>query len=127
MGDFTHKAGQRPKVNLITTDDAGNETPHPFEVLPINKPLMDKIAAHAKVLAPLQARVKELEQADDMPSDDERHQMEQATVEICDLQLASTNGPVTIASLWEDGLLAAKDLRLLSEYLQAEASGNPPA
>ena len=127
MADFTHKAGVRKTVDLITTDDAGTETPHPFEVLPLNHAQMDRLAAHAKTLMPLQERMQAAEGELVMPSDEDRHAMELALVAQCDMQLRSTNGGTTVSDLWSEGLLAAKDIRLLSEYLELEAGGRPPA
>jgi hypothetical protein len=127
MADLTHKAGTKRTIDLITTDDDGAETTHPFQILRVNKPLMDKLTAHGRELRPLQERAQELEAAGDIPAQEELDAMETAMVEMCDLQLRSLNGPVTIQSLWEDGSLAAKDVRWLVDVLKVEAAGNPPA
>lgn len=127
MEDLTLNSGKRPKVNIVTTDDDGTETPHPFEVLPLTKPRYDAYMVYAKKALPLQKRLEELEERGEMPSEEDQAEATAAMIEAIDLRLRSTNGPTSVQSLWDAGSLAVSDLRLLGEYLQREATGSPPA
>ena len=47
--------------------------------------------------------------------------------ELCDQLVESTNGPETITSMWNDGVLPLRMLAGISAALLKEAVGDPPA
>ena len=102
----------RPKINVSITDDDGVEHAHQFEVLPLTKPRYEDVVAFSK-------HAQEFE--GDMTA------AAPAVAEFCDKLVRSTNGPVTISSLWEDGVLPFAWVLRVAQYLQREAVGDPPA
>jgi len=105
---------ERPKINIDVTDEDGVEHKHQFEVLPLNKPRYEETLRFAK-------RASELEQDADPTT------LAPMMSEFCDKLLRSTNGPVTITSLWDDGVLPFAWVMRIATHLQQEAIGNPPA
>lgn len=114
MSDLVLKP-ERPTVTITVTEDNGAEHDHSFEVLPLTKPRFDAAMRFAR-------RGRELEAEGDTGED-----YGALMAEFCDVRLRSTNGPVTITSLWQDGLLPFAWVKRLGEYLQQEAVGDPPA
>lgn len=106
----------RPKINLQVTDEAGVEHAHSFEILPLNKPRYEAVLEFAAKGAAL-----------DQDDESDRRAAAPMIAEFCDKMLRSTNGPVTISSLWEDGLLPFPWVLRVAEHLQKQAVGDPPA
>ena len=114
MSDLVLKP-DRPTVSITIVDDRGAEHAHSFEVLPLTKPRFDAAMKFAR-------QAKELEAERDTDED-----LGAFLAGFCDQSVRSTNGPVTISSLWSDGLLPFAWVKRLSEYLQQTAVGDPPA
>ena len=113
MADLNLTA-ERPKINIDITDADGVEHKHQFEVLPLTKPRFDETIRFAKEGAAL---AENGDTADAAP----------LMAEFCDKMLRSMNGPVTITSLWEDGVLPFAWVTRIAQHIQREAVGDPPA
>jgi hypothetical protein len=127
MAGFHLDAAQVPLVTITIRAADGSVAEHEFEVLILNKQRHDAYLAYAKRARPVQQHLEELEAKGELPSDAEQHEMASLMISGIDERLRSTNGPVTIASLWDDGVLSLAHLRSLGEYLMEEATGSPPA
>lgn len=112
---FTLDATTAPAVVIRTKAEDGTVAEHHFEVVTFNKQRLDATNKYAKQIAKLQA--KKTATAEDALA------MAAATAAALDQRVRSTNGPVTITSLWDDGLIGIEHLRLLGERLNAD----PPA
>lgn len=104
---------ERPKVNLSFTDDDGVRHDHEFEVLPLTR-------------ARFEAAVKHEHRASELDEQNDTRELARMMPEFCDLMLRSTNGPVTITSLWNDGALPFSWVVRIAAHLQQEALGSPP-
>jgi len=113
MGDL-NLTQQRPKVTVNFTDDDGATHSHEFEVLPLDKKRFEGLAAYQK-------RARTLDETQDVD------ELAKLVPEFCDSMLRSTNGAVTITSLWENAGLPFSWVMQIAKYLQQEAVGDPPA
>lgn len=113
MGDL-NLTQDRPRVNVKFTSDDGVEHDHQFEVMPLTK-------ARFEAAVKYQRRAAQLDQNEDM------EELAQMMPEFCDEMLRSTNGPVTITSLWQDAGLPFAWVMRIAQYVQQEAIGSPPA
>lgn len=118
MSDFTLDATQATPVLIKTRAEDGTITEHHFEVLPFTKPRFDEFQALAKTIRKIQTKGAE--------TSGEQLALTSAMAAALDVRVRSTNGPVTITSLWDDGLIGLEHLRILGERLNEEAVG-PPA
>lgn len=103
----------RPKVNISFTDEQGVEHAHQFEILPLTKPRYEAVIRFAQKGA-------ELGESDNGAA-------APMMAEFCDQMLRSTNGPVTITGLWDDGALPFAWLLRVATHVQQQAVGDPPA
>jgi hypothetical protein len=111
-------ATEATPVTIRTRATDGTISEHHFEVLTLNHPRFVAFQALAKKMRTIQEK--------DEPSAKEQLEMTEAMAAALDLRVRSTNGPVTITSLWDDGLIGLEHMRLLGERLNEEAVG-PPA
>lgn len=112
---YTLDATATPAVLIRTRADDGTIAEHHFEILTFNKQRLDAVNKYAKQLAKIQA--KTTASADDVLA------MAAATAAALDQRVRSTNGPVTVTSLWDDGLIGLEHLKQLGERLNSD----PPA
>jgi hypothetical protein len=118
MEQFTLDATQATPVIIKTRAEDGTVTEHHFEVLTLNHPRFVEFQALAKKMRTIQQKPETTAK--------EQLEMTSAMAAALDLRVRSTNGPVTITSLWDNGLIGLEHLRLLGERLNEEAVG-PPA
>jgi hypothetical protein len=111
-------ATQATPVTIKTRNGDGSVSEHHFEVLPFTHPRFKETQEFAKTVRALQKKAS--------PSPAEQLEMASAMAAALDIRVRSTNGPVTISSLWDDGLIGLEHLRQLGERLNEEAAG-PPA
>jgi hypothetical protein len=111
-------ATEATPVTIRTKAEDGSISEHHFEVLTLNHPRFVQFQALAK-------KLRAIQQKDD-PTAKEQLEMAGLMAEALDLRVHSTNGPVSITSLWDAGLIGLEHLRLLGERLNEEAVG-PPA
>ena len=117
MGDFNLDAATRPTITIKTRSDDDTAQEHHFEVLPLTKQRFEVVRKAA-------ARLAELEGS---TTDEALAEVEALSSQIVDTLVRSKDGPETISSLYEDGLLGRAHLVRLGEYVQQEAFGDPPA
>ena len=111
-------ATQATPLTIKTRNDDGSVSEHHFEVLPFTHPRF-------KAFQELGKKMQQLQKKESLsPSD--QIELTSAMAAALDVRVRSTNGPVTITSLWDDGLIGLEHLRLLGERLNEEAVG-PPA
>jgi hypothetical protein len=122
MGEFTLDATQNTQVTIKTKTRDGTVSEHHFEILAFTKPRFDAFSEHGKTIRRIQQHVEE---AGSSTSEDQL-ELTSAMAAALDERVASTNGPVSITSLWDDGLIGFEHLRLLMERVNEEAVG-PPA
>jgi len=111
-------ATQATPVNIKTRAEDGTITEHHFEVLPFTHPRF-------KAFQELGTKMRKLQEKERATPADQI-ELTSTMASALDLRVRSTNGPVTITSLWDDGLIGLEHLRLLGERLNEEATG-PPA
>ena len=118
MGDLNIAATSRPRITITGLD--GVE--HPYEVLPFTKAQMDGQIKYQKAAREIQERVGEHGDADaaDVSA------IQDLMADTIDARVRSLNGGTTIRELWNEGLIEFKHLRVIGEYLQREAQGDPP-
>ena len=123
MDEFTLDATTSAPITIRTKAVDGTITDHHFEALAFTKPRYDAFSKHGKTLRMIRNRVET--RGSSTPQDDLA--MAAAMAAALDERVRSTNGPVTITSLWDDGLIGLEHLRLLGQRLNEEAVGSPPA
>jgi hypothetical protein len=111
-------ATEATPVTIRTKAEDGTVAEHHFEVMILNHPRFVQFQALAKKTRAIQEK--------DAPTPKDQLEMAATMAAALDLRVRSTNGPVTITSLWDDGLIGLEHLRLLGERLNEEAVG-PPA
>lgn len=121
MSEITLDATQATQVNLKLADPDGNTVEYHGEVMPLTKPRLDAVMALRKKMQPLTEKA-----AKGKATEADEHAAAALLAEIIDTQIRSTNGPVTMAGLWEDGVVDFGTMRKLMARLNEE-TGNPPA
>jgi hypothetical protein len=123
MADFSTTAAKRP---TITVGDV-NGVEHPFEVLPFTTSRMVAAAKYANALSELQAQAQAQADAGAVTDAGFVTELQKLAAQSIDERVRSLNGPTTIESLCADELIEFKNVRQIGEYLQREATGDPPA
>jgi hypothetical protein len=121
MSDPINIDGSSIAAVLKIEAEDGTVHDYPFKTRSFNKRRLEASAAHEKKLRELQA---DTEQA----ADPVAYQLAVASTlaAICDERVVSTNGPVTVTSLWDDGLVGLESVVELFTKVQ-QAVANPPA
>jgi hypothetical protein len=122
MGEINLDAAASSTVLIKTRNEDGSTSDHHFELVPITKPRLDAIAKVRKQMLELREKA---ETGTATPGDEQAAAATLAAV--LDENIRSTNGPVTITSLWEDGKLGIEHLRRLMQSINEERAADPPA
>jgi hypothetical protein len=113
MGDPLIFEAPEPTPLTIRVRKDGDVVEHTFEVKPLAR---EQYEAAMKA----QAEIRDAQAAGDMDP-------APMLARFCDDLVYSMNGPVTITSLWQEGLLPIRMLAEISAALVKEAVGDPPA
>jgi hypothetical protein len=121
MEGFTLDDAATPVVLRSKARD-GTVSEYHFEVVSLTKPVLDAYEVHEKKLRSLQQRIEK--KGAESPGD--KLEMFSLVALALDERVTSTNGPVTITSLWDDGRIGVSQLLGLMAKVQEDAT-RPPA
>ena len=122
MSDINLDTTQTAAVVIKTRNEDGSTSEHHFEAVPLTKQRLDAIAAVRRSFSVLRERA-----AAGAATGEDELAAAGSLAAVLDQRVRSTNGPVTITSLWEEGRIGFEHMRRLSTRLDEETAASPPA